>query len=180
MVQWSTADMSPTTDRIAVVAALMVLAGAVYLNATSVAGFVEYPVGCDWFGYLRQARLFQERGTIGGFNTSVTDEITRYVLDIAMSLGRPLIDWKLAVAPLCHSYQPISGRIVVQYPPGVGWLFSFFPAGFQARSSFVFCSFAMVVVLGAILLHAMRAAIAAIAAGLGIVCLFAIHYFVNT
>ena len=41
--------------------------------------------------------------------------------------------WDEAIAPHCHHYDLNTKRIVLQYPPGTGWLMSFFTEGRQYR-----------------------------------------------
>jgi hypothetical protein len=96
-------------------------------------GFIEQPVGCDDFGYLRQARLFREHGLLRGLDTSIADPTSQRLLAVLKSSGMPQTTWNEYVAPPCHHYKPQVDKVVLQYPPGTGLVLSLFPEGTQAR-----------------------------------------------
>jgi hypothetical protein len=106
----------------------------------------EDAIGCDWFGYLRQARLFREHGVYGGLNTAIDDERTRYLVSIGKRIGEPA-EWEDGVAPHCHHYAVSTDRVILQYPPATGFLLSFFEEGTQARSAFVVSDLVVLTVL---------------------------------
>jgi hypothetical protein len=114
----------------------------------------EDAIGCDWFGYLRQARLFRENGVVGGLNTAIRDERTRYLVGVGKRLGAPVASWEQGVAPHCHHYEAATDQVILQYPPATGFLFSFFEEGTQARSGF---AVSMLIVFTASLLIAASA-----------------------
>jgi hypothetical protein len=96
----------------------------------------EVPTGPDQQCYLRQAQLFEEKGTIGGLNTAIEFEEARYLLSKAKALGltaAPEPQWVVVVAPECHKYKYATASIISQYPPGTGFLLSFFPQGKRVR-----------------------------------------------
>lgn len=83
--------------------------------------------GCDPFGYARQADLFRENGLINGFDTRIDTPETRAIVQVAKSVVGDPFFWSSGVAPYCHHYEELSGRIILQYPPGTGFLLSAFP-----------------------------------------------------
>lgn len=95
--------------------------------------FQEVPIGCDDFGYYRQAQLFRDKGLIGGLDTAITDETSMALVAVAKSNITPMGAWLEAVAPHCHHYKPATGRIILQYPPGTGFLLAAFPEGTRGR-----------------------------------------------
>lgn len=78
--------------------------------------------------YLRQAHLFQRFG-LDGFNTDVVRDDDRWMVNKLKQIdySRPEDP---AAAP-CHYVMPKTGKRVIQYPPGTGFLLSLFPEGFQ-------------------------------------------------
>lgn len=118
---------------VAVVAAFVAMAAIFIQSEKSVLAKDEVAFGCDDFGYLRQARLFQQEGTLGGLDTRIDDSATRALIALAQSTGLRERQWDEAIAPHCHHYDLNTKRIVLQYPPGTGWLMSFFTEGLQYR-----------------------------------------------
>jgi MFS family permease len=95
----------------------------------------EQPRNYDPFGYLGQARLFQEYGLIGGLDTSVRNPTAAYLIKIAKETDRDSSRWKFQIAPPAHHYEPRINRIVDRYPPGTGFFLHFYREGQQERSS---------------------------------------------
>ncbi|MBW7964431.1 hypothetical protein [Bradyrhizobium sp. BR 10261] len=77
--------------------------------------------------YLRQAHLFQRFG-INGLDTNAVRDDDRYfegkLKEIAFS------EWKDPIRWPCHNPMP-GGKVVLQYPPGTGFLLALFPEGHQ-------------------------------------------------
>ncbi|MDH6262985.1 hypothetical protein [Bradyrhizobium sp. BR13661] len=77
--------------------------------------------------YLRQAHLFQRFG-VSGLDTNALRDDDRYfegkMKEIAFDEWRDPIRWP------CHNPMP-NGKIVIQYPPGTGFLLALFPQGHQ-------------------------------------------------
>jgi hypothetical protein len=114
--------------------------------------------------YLQQAHLFQRFGLIG-LDTDISRDDDHY---LASRLKEISFDSPNdpAAAP-CHTLMPATGRRVVQYPPGTGFLLALFPPGFQVIPLYVS---AMVIVFGLALLaifHARSASSLALAVGFG-------------
>jgi len=86
--------------------------------------------------YLRQAHLFQRLG-VGGLNTNAALDDDRYfegkLKEIAFAEWQDPIRWP------CHNPMP-SGKIVMQYPPGTGFLLALFPEGHQVVPLYVAAS----------------------------------------
>lgn len=122
--------------RLSIIASIVVLLGVFANDVSRQAGHAELPAGCDQFGYLRQARLFQEHGWRGGLNTALQDPQTSYLIEQTSALqGSPAL-WAHGVAPHCHHYDERTRWVILQYPPGIGFLFSLFPEGVQASWTF--------------------------------------------
>jgi hypothetical protein len=95
----------------------------------------EGPSGCDAFGYLRQAQLIRERGPVRGLDTAITKPVAEALVRAAKETGFPASAWYLAVAPGCTYYNEHTDRIVLQYPPGTGMIYSIFPEGIEVRAT---------------------------------------------
>jgi hypothetical protein len=78
--------------------------------------------------YLRQAHLFQRYG-LSGFDTDITRDDDRYFATLAREIGYPA--WNNPSLYPCHVPMKATGKTVIQYPPGTGFLLSIFPSGFQ-------------------------------------------------
>ncbi|QOZ47238.1 hypothetical protein XH89_29950 [Bradyrhizobium sp. CCBAU 53340] len=94
--------------------------------------------------YLRQAHLFQRFGA-GGLDTNAIRDDDRYfegrMKEIAFAEWRDPIRWP------CHNPMP-SGKVVMQYPPGTGFLLALFPEGHQVvplyiAASLIVCGLAL-------------------------------------
>ncbi len=96
--------------------------------------------------YLRQAHLFQRFG-LDGLNTDIARDDDHYLSSKLKQIGFP--DWSNPRRAPCHTPIPATGKMVLQYPPGTGFLLALFPAGFQVVPLYVF---ATVVVFGFALL----------------------------
>ena len=78
--------------------------------------------------YLRQAHLFQEFGW-RGIETDISSDTDGYFASMTREAGHP--EWNSATAPICHTLMPATGKRVIQYPPGTGFVLAAFPEGFQ-------------------------------------------------
>jgi hypothetical protein len=96
----------------------------------------------DDFCYLRQAHLFQKLG-LGGLDTRVAGDEDRYLSSKMKELN--LIRWTDPTVPPCHNFMPTTKRLVIQYPPGTGFLMALFPEGHQLIPLF---ALATVVIFG--------------------------------
>jgi hypothetical protein len=79
--------------------------------------------------YLRQAHLFQRFGLVEGFDTSLTRDDDGYQKAKLKEMGYP--NWDDTTAAPCHNLMPATGKVVIQYPPGVGLVLALFPTGHQ-------------------------------------------------
>ncbi len=96
--------------------------------------------------YLRQAHLFQKFG-LGGLDTNISRDDDHYLSTKLKEMG--FQSWNDAATVPCHTLMPASGKRVMQYPPGTGFVLALFPQGFQVIPLFVS---ATVVVCGLALL----------------------------
>jgi len=78
--------------------------------------------------YLRQAHLFQRFG-LGGLDTDIARDDDQYFATLEREIGHP--SWNDPAHPACHNPMKATGKIVIQYPPGTGFLMAIFPSGFQ-------------------------------------------------
>lgn len=100
--------------------------------------------------YLRQAHLFQRFGLAGLDTDYARDDdhfFVRAVEDIAT------IEPSDPAKPVCHTLMP-SGKRVIQYPPGTGFVLALFPEGRQVAPMFIAASALMLAAVGAALLLA--------------------------
>jgi hypothetical protein len=93
--------------------------------------------------YLRQAHLFQRFGLAEGFDTSLTRDDDGYLKAKLREIGYP--NWDDTTAAPCHNLMPATGKVVIQYPPGVGLVLALFPPGHQVVPMYML---ATIIVLG--------------------------------
>ncbi|MDA9522406.1 hypothetical protein XI06_19500 [Bradyrhizobium sp. CCBAU 11434] len=94
--------------------------------------------------YLRQAHLFQRFGA-GGLDTNVVRDDDRYFEGKMKEIAFP--EWTDQLRWPCHNPMR-GGKIVLQYPPGTGFLLALFPEGHQVvplyiAASLVVCGLAL-------------------------------------
>lgn len=94
--------------------------------------------------YLRQAHLFQRLG-IGGLNTNVALDYDDYAKGKWKEIS--YAEWQDPTRWPCHNPMP-TGKIVIQYPPGTGFLLALFPEGHQVvplylAASLIVCGLAL-------------------------------------
>lgn len=77
--------------------------------------------------YLRQAHLFQRFGAAGLDTNAVRDD-DRYFEGKLKEIA--FAEWKDPIRWPCHNPMP-GGKVVLQYPPGTGFLLALFPQGHQ-------------------------------------------------
>jgi hypothetical protein len=78
--------------------------------------------------YLTQAHLFQRFG-VGGFDTDIARDDDQFLATLERDIGYPL--WNEPKSAVCHNPMKATSKIVIQYPPGTGFLLALFPSGFQ-------------------------------------------------
>lgn len=86
--------------------------------------------------YLRQAHLFQRLG-VGGLNTNVALDYDHYFEGKLKEIA--FAEWSDQMRWPCHNPMP-NGKIVMQYPPGTGFLLALFPEGHQVVPLYVAAS----------------------------------------
>jgi len=94
--------------------------------------------------YLRQAHLFQLYG-VGGLDTDVSRDDDHFLQGKLKEIGYP--DGQAAP---CHP-PTASGKLVMQYPPGTGFVLALFPQGHQVVPLYVsvnliVCGFALLAI----------------------------------
>lgn len=101
--------------------------------------------------YLRQAHLFQRFG-FDGLNTDISRNDDHYLQTKLKEIGYP--SWSDPATAPCHIAMPATNKLVMQYPPGTGFVLALFPQGFQVIPLYVL---ATVVIFGFALLGIFRA-----------------------
>jgi hypothetical protein len=96
--------------------------------------------------YLRQAHLFQRFG-LGGLDTNISRDDDHYLSAKLKEIGYPT--WSDPATAPCHTSMPVAKKLVMQYPPGTGFVLALFPQGFQVVPLYVL---ATVIVFGFALL----------------------------
>jgi 4-amino-4-deoxy-L-arabinose transferase-like glycosyltransferase len=84
--------------------------------------------------YLRQAHLFQRFG-LGGLDTDISRDDDRYLSSKLKEIGFPT--WGDPTTAPCHTLMPTTKKLVMQYPPGTGFVLALFPQGFQVIPLYV-------------------------------------------
>ena len=84
--------------------------------------------------YLRQAHLFQKYGR-DGLDTNISRDDDHYLSSKLKEIG--FAAWNDPARAPCHTPMPATGKMVLQYPPGTGFVLALFPEGFQARPLYV-------------------------------------------
>ncbi len=92
--------------------------------------------------YLRQAHLFQRFG-LDGLDTDISRDDDHYLSSKLKTIGFPT--WNDAATAPCHTLMPATKKLVMQYPPGTGFVLALFPQGFQVIPLYVI---ATVIVFG--------------------------------
>src|SRR5258708_2671315 len=88
--------------------------------------------------YLRQAHLFQRFG-LGGLDTDVARDDDHYLSSKLKQIGFPA--WSDVTKAPCHTPMPATKKLVMQYPPGTGFVLALFPQGFQVIPLYVSATF---------------------------------------
>jgi hypothetical protein len=78
--------------------------------------------------YLRQAHLFQQYG-LGGLDTDISRDDDHYLSQKLKEIGYPT--WNDLTTTPCLNLMPATKKLVMQYPPGTGFVLALFPQGFQ-------------------------------------------------
>ncbi len=84
--------------------------------------------------YLRQAHLFQQFG-IRGLDTDIAHNADRYLQTKLKAIG--FAAWEDPARAPCHTPMPAANKVVIQYPPGTGFVLALFPEGFQVIPLYV-------------------------------------------
>jgi hypothetical protein len=87
--------------------------------------------------YLRQAHLFQKFG-LGGLDTDVARDDDHYLTSKLKEIG--FSTWSDPTTAPCHTPMPAAKKLVLQYPPGTGFVLALFPQGFQVIPLYVLAS----------------------------------------
>jgi hypothetical protein len=121
---------------------LKVLCGVGFLvalvsNVWSISGWTEIRGVYDDICYLRQAHLFQKSG-LRGLDTNIALEDDNYLSNKLREIDFPT--WNDPATAPCHTLMPTTKKLVMQYPPGTGFVLALFPEGFQVIPLYVLAS----------------------------------------
>jgi len=106
-------------------------------NILSISGWNEIRGVYDDICYLRQAHLFQKFGP-GGLDTDISGDDDHYLSARLKEIDFPT--WSDPTTAPCHTLMPATNRLVIQYPPGTGFVLALFPSGFQVIPLYVLAS----------------------------------------
>jgi hypothetical protein len=106
-------------------------------NILSISGWNEIRGVYDDICYLRQAHLFQKFGP-GGLDTDISGDDDHYLSSRLKEIDFPT--WSDPTTAPCHTLMPATNRLVIQYPPGTGFVLALFPSGFQVIPLYVMAS----------------------------------------
>ncbi|WP_027581312.1 hypothetical protein [Bradyrhizobium sp. Ai1a-2] len=123
--------------------------------------------------YLRQAHLFQRFG-ISGLDTNIARDDDRYMLRKLQEINFP-DPGDPALLP-CHTFTAALNKVVLQYPPGTGFVLALFPAGFQVIPLYAAASIA---IFGFALLGLARAATRSAVVLAGVFGIVALYLMIN-
>jgi hypothetical protein len=98
--------------------------------------------------YLRQAHLFQRFG-VSALDTNLSRDDDHYLASRLKEIG-----FAATQTPPCHTLMPATNKLVMQYPPGTGFVLAAFPEGFQVIPVYVL---ATVIIFGLALFGIYRA-----------------------
>ncbi|MGX1305452.1 MFS family permease [Amorphus suaedae] len=110
---------------------------AVFYRGAQEPATTDYAFGCDPFGYSRQAQLFRDEGLVDGLDTRMPDREAPFLIDLAPRVGIDAVRYSEMLAPHCHHYEPKTDAVILQYPPGTGFLLSLLPADRQVDMLYV-------------------------------------------
>ena len=142
------------------------------LQLRSMTGWSESRGVFDDICYLRQAHLFQRFG-LAGFDTDMSRDDDGFERSKLKDIG--FAGWNDPTDVPCHNPMT-SGKIVIQYPPGVGLVLALFPAGHQVVPMFWLSTIA---VFGFACLAIFRARKAASITVAGLFGILAIYLMIN-
>jgi hypothetical protein len=118
--------------------------------------------------YLRQAHLFQKFG-VRGLDTDIAGDDDGYLSAKLKEIGFPA--WHDTTKAPCHTSMP-SNKLVIQYPPGTGFVLALFPQGFQVIPLYMLAT-ALVFGFALLGIHCARTtASTLLAAGFGCVAIY--------
>ncbi|MCA6106438.1 hypothetical protein J6497_04115 [Bradyrhizobium sp. CNPSo 4026] len=123
--------------------------------------------------YLRQAHLFQRFGA-SGLDTNIARDDDRYMLRKLQDIHFP--DPGDPARLPCHTFTAVLNKVVLQYPPGTGFVLALFPPGFQVISLYVAAS---VAIFAFALLGLVRAATRSTVALAGVFGIVALYLMIN-
>ena len=121
--------MTSQTIKTALFALLIATVGLLIAGHFSTKLPFAFAYGCDSYGYLRQAELFSQKGPVGGLDTAIESENAEFLIGIASQINTNVSRWSEMIAPNCHHYKPANHKIILQYPPGTGFVLSLLPSG---------------------------------------------------
>jgi hypothetical protein len=139
---------------------ILIVAIVFVSEALSMARWTENRGVWDDFCYLRQAHLFQTLG-FSGLDTDISRNADHYI-EIKLKQG----GWPGSTVT-CFDPKPATGKTVMFYPPGTGFLLALFPEGYQVVSLYIACTLIVFLLAATCVAMARSNALLAIATILG-------------
>jgi hypothetical protein len=130
----------PTTDAwtTAILLVSLLVVSAIFVSTVeSMIKWDEIRWIPDDYCYLRQARLFHDKGLLGGLDTHLEAETVRYLAALSKELGLGPLSGSTFANPPCHFFIDATGKLALQYPPGTGFMLWLFPEGIQVRALYI-------------------------------------------
>jgi hypothetical protein len=121
----------------------------------------------DDYCYLRQAKLFHDKGLLGGLDTHLESETVRYFAALSKQLGLGPLSGSSFANPPCHFFIDATGKLALQYPPGTGFMLWLFPEGVRVRALYIAGTAVVLLMVLGVLLRARTAMGIALVAALG-------------
>src|SRR6267143_5396702 len=103
-------------------------------NVWSISGWTEIRGVYDDICYLRQAHLFRRFG-LDGLDTNISRDDDRYLSEKLKAMD--FATWSDPTTAPCHTLMPATKKLVMQYPPGTGFILALFPSEFQVIPLYV-------------------------------------------
>jgi hypothetical protein len=155
--------------KIAKTICVLIVAIVFISEALSMARWTENRGVWDDFCYLRQAHLFQTLG-FGGLDTDISRNTDHYI-ETKLKQG----GWPGSIVT-CFDPKPATGKTVMFYPPGTGFLLALFPEGNQVASLYMACTLIILLLAATCIALARSNALLATATVLG--CL-SVYWMIN-
>ena len=73
------------------------------------------------------SRAIPRQRHLGGLDTRINNANAKFLINAAKATEKDSNKWYQAIAPHCHYYRAAVDHVILQYPPGTGFVLSWFP-----------------------------------------------------